>query len=143
MRRMAMISGLGLAAVLFMSARVQASEPKPVPSPDLPSAPADQKARPKSCVAFQKVPEFSNWVAKVSDAWISTLNGSVDVIFQVGGTRKFEQVMQTSNPLYPTVSKLRTGQLVRISGRYVHGNGECDYELAATGVVLTSVKVIK
>jgi hypothetical protein len=146
MHRFATIAILGL----ILAAGPVWAEPKPVLPEDVPGASAVQKGFPASvlpkggkgdtCTQFQKVPGFTDFVGKVSDSWISTLNGSVDVTIYVGNGLAFEQIVQTSNPLYHTIQQLKIGQIVRMSGRFTHGNSECDYKLLKIGVALTSVK---
>lgn len=79
------------------------------------------------CAAFVKIKGFDDWSARVTDNEISTVNGAVDISFAIGGKVKLEEVVQKSDPLYATLSALRLGDEVRISGTFAHGNGECSY----------------
>jgi hypothetical protein len=149
MRRWAMIASAGL---ILAAGSVRAYEPAIAVPAEVPGASAEQKGFPASvlpkggkgdtCAQFQAVAGFSNYAGKVSDSWISTINGSVDVTINIGHGLAFEQIVQTSNPLYHTVQQLKTGQTVRMSGRFTHGNGECGYKLLKIGVALTSIKVV-
>ncbi|MGZ3305198.1 MAG: hypothetical protein ACXU8U_04995 [Asticcacaulis sp.] len=101
--------------------------------PQMPKAEADfialanGKDSTAFCDAFARTPGFEDWPAKVTGNDISTVNGSVDITFSIGGKVKLEEVVQKSDPLYETLSALRLDDRVRMTGRFAHGNGECTY----------------
>ncbi len=144
--RAAIAACIGL---LSLASPVKAYEPAIRMPVTMPASPPEQidvikgARNPDYCVMFQKVPGFSDWSAKVDDVQTSTVNGAIDISFDVGYGIKLEEVMQKSDPLYPAVAKLKMRQMVRLSGRFVHGNGECGYQMLSIGVALTSVKAAK
>lgn len=105
----------------------------PYAPPKMPQAQADflsLAGSPNSdafCATFAKTPGFDDWSARVTGNDISTVNGSVDVSFFIGGQVKLEEVVQKTDPMYATLSALRLNDEVRISGTFAHGNGECSY----------------
>lgn len=140
-----MTACIGLAV---LAAPAQAYEPIPRALETMPGSPQQQlevvtgAREPSYCSKFQKVAGFADWTARVVDVRTSTINGAIDITFDVGNGIKLEQVMQKSNPLYPAVAKLKEQQKVRISGRFAHGNGECGYQMLTIGMALSKVKVI-
>ncbi len=136
---------------------VSSVPPAAAPTGPVPPLPADQKALVDKVVAaqgddaalqalcedFQKNGTFTGWVVKVTDFSTSTVNSSIDVVLDAGPhVVRLEQVIQTSDPAYKTVEALRIGQMVKLSGQFTHGNGECGYRLRNVNVKITSAEVV-
>ena len=117
--------------------------PTAVPSPAVAVPPEQQALVPvlaaDDCAKFQQSQTFDNWLVTVDDVETSTVNQSIDITFGAGQHIGLEQVIQTTNPLYPAVANLRQGGTARISGRFTHGNGECSYRLTTVGIALGKV----
>lgn len=93
------------------------------------------------CAEFQKTASFDNWIGTIEDFRTSTVNGSIDITFDMGGVL-FEQVVQKTDPLYASVEPLLVGARVQLSGQFSHGNGECGYSLRTISIGLTKVHPI-
>jgi hypothetical protein len=91
------------------------------------------------CSDFQKMPGFENWIGTITDFRTSTINGAIDITFDMGGVR-FEQVVQKANPVYASVEPLLVGARVQMSGQFSHGNGECGYSLRTISVGIKKVQ---
>lgn len=105
-------------------------------------AEGDDKALQAICDDFQKRETFTDWIVTVSDFSTSTVNSSIDIVLDAGPHLRLEQVIQTSDPAYKTVEALRMRQVVRLSGRFTHGNGECSYQLRTINVAITRAEVV-
>ena len=142
---------LAVIACLVLAA---CSKPAPPPSApaaapgDMPGASADQAALVKAisadegdfCTRFQQTPGFDNWAVTVADYRYSDSNPNIDVTFDAGDGVKLEQNIHGDNPLHDAVAALHQGDTAHISGRFIHGNGECSYKLDVVGIALTAVK---
>ncbi len=93
------------------------------------------------CAEFQKTQGFENWIGTIADFRTSTVNGSIDITFDMGGVR-FEQVVQKSNPAYASVESLLVGARAELSGQFSHGNSECGYSLRTISIGLKKVRTI-
>ena len=104
--------------------------------------PKDEAAYNRFCTGFEKMTAFENWDATVSDSRVSTVNGAVDITFDIGGHVRFEQVVQKTDPVYPAIANLHGRNLVRISGTFPHRDGaaECGYYTGTFTIALTKVQ---
>lgn len=137
-----LMAALVLSACERPAASVPPDEPVPQSPPDVPGMPAGQHtvlATMGDCAQFQKIAGFSDWRGKVTYIGTSTANGSIDIIVYVGGGRHVEQVVRTSDAIFPAVSAVHVDNEVRMSGRFVHGNAECDYRLDDIGVTFDKI----
>ncbi|WP_443749589.1 hypothetical protein [Asticcacaulis solisilvae] len=105
------------------------------------AAPNDQAAYARFCDAFETLKGFDGWRATIADSQVSTVNGSVDITFDIGHVR-LEQVVQKTDPVYPAIEALNGRQDVVISGTFPHRNGrdECAYYRGTFTVALTKVQ---
>ena len=147
-----LIAGLALAACgkppPEAAPKAASAAPEATPTPAAtPVPPPDQAALvkqiaaddPAFCPAFQQTRTFDNWIVTVDDVETSTVNSSIDITFNAGSHVRLEEVVQTSDPVYPAVAQLHIGRTARLSGRFSHGNGECSYRLDKVGVIVTGV----
>jgi len=114
-----------------------------------PEVPADQlvlvkaiaagRNDPDFCVTFQATRAFQDWAVKIGDFRTSTINRSIDITFEAGDSVLLEQVVQTTDALYPSIEALRVGETARISGAFTHGNGECGFRLGVIGVKVAQI----
>ena len=102
----------------------------------------DEAAFNRFCDTFEKTPGFNGWSGTVADVQTSTVNGSIDITFDMGRHLRLEPVVQKSDPVYGAVAALNEGQAVTLSGRFSHnaGSSECTYYLGSFAVSLTNVK---
>ena len=103
--------------------------------------PKDAAAFSRFCDTLEKTPDFTGWTGTVADVQTSTVNGAIDITFNMGRHLKFEPVVQKSDAVYPAVAALEEGQAVTLSGRFSHnkGSSECTYYLSSFAVSLTKV----
>ena len=154
--------------LLFLCAACSKAPQKPAEAVDLqasvekrdPSAqePSDQqalvgqasalRARPddadlynRFCDTFMNLKTFEGWRARISDTQVSTVNGSVDITFDIGHVR-LEQVVQASDPVHAHLAALAGRDDVIISGTFPHrqGRDECTYYRGTLSVNLTRVQ---
>lgn len=131
---------------------VPAQVPAPAPPATSPAAPAvAATASPEQaalvaviaaddCDKFRQAAAFKDWAVTVNDAYVSTVNGSIDITFVAGPHVILEQVVQTKDPVFAAVAALRPGEAATVSGRFAHGNGECSYRLDKVSVALTAAR---
>lgn len=105
------------------------------------ATPDDQAAYARFCDAFETLKGFDGWRATVTDTQVSTVNGSVDITFDIGHVR-LEQVVQKADPVYPAIAGLTNRQEVLISGSFPHRNGrdECAYYRGTFSITLTRIQ---
>ena len=102
----------------------------------------DEAAFNRFCDAFEKTPDFDGWTGKVADVQTSTVDGAIDITFNMGKHLRFEPVVHKADVVYAAVEALTTGDAVTLSGKFSHnkGSSECTYYLSSFAVSLTKVK---
>ena len=105
------------------------------------AAPDDQTVYKRFCDLFEAQKTFDGWHASITDSQVSTVNGSIDVTFDIGHLR-LEQVVQMNDPLHTTLTDLDGRQSVFISGSFPHRDGaaECGYYRGTLNIVLSKVQ---
>jgi hypothetical protein len=103
--------------------------------------PKDEAAFNRFCDTLQSTPDFTGWTGTVADVQTSTINGAIDITFNMGRHLKFEPVVQKTDAVYPAVAALEEGRAVTLSGHFSHnkGSSECTYYLSSFAVRLTKV----
>jgi hypothetical protein len=93
------------------------------------------------CDIFMKQKTFEGWRARITDTQVSTVNGSVDVTFDIGHVH-LEQVVQASDPVRTDMADAAGREDVLISGTFPHrqGRDECTYYRGTLAVNLTKVR---
>jgi len=93
------------------------------------------------CAEFRKIRIFTDWHAEVKDVRTSTIDGTIDIEFDLGRSIAIEDVVQKTDPLYATVEQLQIGEAVTVSGTFTHLNhdAECGYYFGPFGVALSKV----
>jgi len=93
------------------------------------------------CAEFRKLKAFTDWQAQVKDVRTSTIDGTIDIEFDIGRSIAIEDVVQKTDLLYGTVEQLAVGEQVTLSGTFTHLNhdAECGYYFGPFGVALSSV----
>ncbi len=104
--------------------------------------PKDEGVYNSFCGTLEKTPGFDGWTGTVSDIETSTVDGAVDITFDMGKHLRFEPVVQKAEAVYPAVAALIVGDHVTLSGKFSHnkGSNECTYYLGSFAVHLTRVK---
>jgi len=103
--------------------------------------PDDAELYNRFCDTFMKQTAFDGWRARITDTQVSTVNGAVDVTFDIGHVR-LEQVMQANDPVRTDMADTAGREDVLISGTFPHGQGrdECTYYRGTLSVKLTKVQ---
>ena len=93
------------------------------------------------CDTFMNQKTFDGWRARVTDTQISTVNGAIDVTFDIGHVR-LEQVVQANDPVRTDIANAASREEVVISGTFPHrqGRDECTYYRGTLAVNLTRVQ---
>jgi hypothetical protein len=101
----------------------------------------DEAAYNTFCDTFEKTPDFTGWTGTVADVQTSTVNGAIDITFNLGKHLKIEPVVQKADAIYPAVEALTVGDAVTLSGHFSHnkGSSECTYYLGGFAASLTRV----
>lgn len=96
------------------------------------------------CAGFEKITGFKGWIGTVDDIRTSTVNKSIDFEVDIGGNIKLDEILQTTDTLYPTVAALHVGDTVRISGAFVHSKtgAECIYYMGPFSTQMTQIDSI-
>ncbi|MBW8735167.1 MAG: hypothetical protein JF571_12860 [Asticcacaulis sp.] len=93
------------------------------------------------CDTFMNQKTFNGWRARVSNTQVSTVNGSIDVTFDIGHVH-LEQVVQASDQVRTDLADTASREDVVISGTFPHrqGRDECTYYRGTLSVALTRVQ---
>ncbi len=103
--------------------------------------PDDAELYNRFCDTFMNQKTFDNWRARMTDTQVSTVNGSIDVTFDIGHVH-LEQVVQASDPVRTDMADVAGREDVVISGTFPHrqGRDECTYYRGTLSVNLTKVQ---